>query len=123
MEETARGDSAGPAGPRDRRTGRGHTSADAGAFAHRCFANTCLILFAASGKFLQAASYDGQGVRADACAIRAVQQLQSRSKVTSAGRGAQRRERRGGGRKVSGTELGSDSEALLISMRLHFRPF
>lgn len=33
----ARGDSAGPAGPRDTRTDRGHTSADAAAVARRCF--------------------------------------------------------------------------------------
>lgn len=111
MEAAAAGglggrDSAGPAGPRDTRTDRGHTSAEAAASAHRRFANTCLIRFAASGKFLQAASYDGQRVRVDACAIRAVQQLQSCSEVSGAGRAAQRRERRTDGGKVPGSELG-----------------
>lgn len=60
-------------------------------------------------------------MRVDACAIRAVQQLQSCSKVTSAGRATQRRERRTDGGEVAGTELGLGSD-LLLSRRLHFRP-
>lgn len=74
-----RGDSAGPAGPRDTRTDRGHTSADAAAVARRCFSRYLpnpILLPVGSFFFLQAASYDGPRVLADACTSRAVQQLQ-----------------------------------------------